>query len=477
VPSEPQVPARATVRVPFEAEVVVEFERFSGFLAEYSSNLSLGGMFITTRYLKPVGTELKFELRLKDAAPLVRGRGLVAWTRWQDQGARRPAGMGVRFLDLDPDSRELIYRIVDERLRSGQVSEELALDAAALAEISAPPSVESLAGPPLPEFPADLALPSPPHAAPRPPDLTPLDRAVTSLLHGVSAEPERPPEPVASGPQTASAEPESRMSEAPPPLPEARKIEAIPDEPRPAAVPPLEEIVARAESRQSPSPAPATPIPPRPTGAALRPPAPRAFGGPERRRSRSPWMAVAGVGLLAALAAGGWLLLRRTQATGAPGPAAAEPSVAVSVEPSPPPATEIAAPPAAVPAAPAAAVVESPAIVAPSPGRRFGSLQKVTWEEADGSTELVLWLDGSIPEGSFDHSRIEGKEPRELVRLRGATGPVAAGRTEVGTPEVRRVRSGLHGSDLHVVLDLAAGARVVEARADGDKLRLRVLFR
>jgi hypothetical protein len=47
----------------------------------------------------------------------------------------------------------------------------------------------------------------------------------------------------------------------------------------------------------------------------------------------------------------------------------------------------------------------------------------------------------------------------------------------VGTPEVRRVRTGLHGSDLHVVVDLAAGARLVDARADGDKLRLRVLFR
>lgn len=466
------------MRVPFEAEVVVEFERFSGFLAEYSSNLSLGGMFITTRYLKPVGTELKFEVRLKDAAPLVRGRGLVAWTRWQDQGARRPAGMGVRFLDLDPDSRELIYRIVDERLRSGQVSEELALDAAALAEISAPPSVESLAGPPLPEFPADLALPSPPHAARRQPGITPVDPAGAALVQGVSAEPERPPEPVANGPKSAAPEPELRAGDASPLPPAAPTTEATGAEPRPVPPPPLEEIVARAEGWPL---GPATPLSPRSTSAPVRPPPPMPFGGqrPQRRRSRSPWLTVAGVGLLAALAAGGWLLLRRTETTGALATPAAATSPAAAAGPvAPPQSAEVAAPPAAdAIAPPAPAAVEPPAIAAPSPARRFSSLQKVTWDEADGFTELILWLDGSIPDGSFDHARIDGKEPRELVRLRGATGPVAAGRTEVGTPEVRRVRTGLHGSDLHVVVDLAAGARVVDARADGDKLRLRVLFR
>ena len=62
------------------------------------------------------GSELRFEVRLKDAAPLIRGRGVVAWTRWQDQGPRRPAGMGVRFVELDAESRELIYKVVDERL-------------------------------------------------------------------------------------------------------------------------------------------------------------------------------------------------------------------------------------------------------------------------------------------------------------------------------------------------------------------------
>ncbi|HZI63848.1 MAG TPA: TIGR02266 family protein, partial [Thermoanaerobaculia bacterium] len=115
----PTAPTRSTVRVPLAAEARVEFETFSGFLSEMAANLSLGGMFLRTRYLKPVGSELRFELRLADQQPLVAGRGEVAWIRWKDDGPRRRAGMGIRFLDLDTASRELVYRVVDEHLKAG----------------------------------------------------------------------------------------------------------------------------------------------------------------------------------------------------------------------------------------------------------------------------------------------------------------------------------------------------------------------
>ncbi len=427
--SDPQAPTRATVRVPFEAEVVMEFERFSGFLAEYSANLSLGGMFLTTRYLKPVGSELRFEVRLKDAAPLVRGRGVVAWTRWQDQGPRRPAGMGVRFVDLDPESRELIYRIVDERLKSGQVSEELALEAGALAGPEAAVSAAGL------------------------PDLEPPRRF------------ELPPETAA--PFEVAPPPESPAPVAPPP----------PD----LSPPPLEEIVARAGRTAPPAPETGASRPSRAAAPLPAAPAPVAFAAArassERRRRVPVW--IGGLALLAASAVGIlWWVDRRPDAS--PGAAVtASPSAApapAAPAPTPADASEAATPALAAPPTPPPAAAEAAPLTA-----RFSALEKVTWEEGEGLTELILWLDGAIPEGSFERSRIEGKEPREVIKLRGAKGPVAAGRLEVDTPEVRRVRSGLHAagasSELHVVLDLAAGARVLDARVEGRKLVLRVVFR
>jgi molecular chaperone DnaK len=466
VPPETPTPARATVRVPLEAEVVVEFDRFSGFLAEYSSNLSLGGMFLTTRYLKPVGSELRFELRLKDAAaPLVRGRGMVAWTRWQDQGPRRPAGMGVRFLDLDAESHALIYKIVEERLRAGQIHEELALDPTTLAEVAA----------------ANAGDAADPRLAPAIPD------AALEIV-------ETPRVPPADGGAAAPAEP------APPRIDAPTTSAGAPIAPRPIpAAPPLHEIVARAAAAWAPEPAPPLPPPtmPKPPAARDRDPQPVARAQPPRPRKKpaagAAWISIA----LVVAGAGGWWLWRSgLLSPGEPPSSAAPPAktppapaaVARPEEPSPSP------PDVASKAAPGPLTADDGTPAAPLPSRepqpgpaaaatlpRFTGLDKVTWSEESGFTEVVLWMDGAIPADAFERSRIDGKEPRELVRLRGASRPVEAARYDVGTPEVRRVRTGLHGSgasaELHVVLDLAAGARVFEAQVDGNRLLLRAAFR
>lgn len=470
MPPDPSTPARATVRVLLEAEVVVEFDRFSGFLAEYSSNLSLGGMFLTTRYLKPVGSELRFELRLKDAAaPLVRGRGMVAWTRWQDQGPRRPAGMGVRFIDLDAESHALVYKIVEERLRAGQIHEELALDSATLAEVAAPPSVE------LPPAIPDAAFSTPDEMVFRPPAGA-------------------PPTPIE--PPAAALEP--------PALEEPKPV------PSRSVAPPLDEIVARATAAWSPPaepprpPVASSPGPPPKTPAARdRDPSPVARPQPPRPPRKSSAGALWVVLALVAAGVGGWWMWKsgllsssaEVPAGAPPARSPAEPPPKAAVESSPaaaPPARQP-APPAAPAPVPLTAADGTPASPLPTreppapspvpvpPLQRFTGLEKVTWSEESGFTEVVLWMDGAIPADAFERSRIDGKEPRELVRLRGASRPLEAGRYDVGTPEVRRVRTGLHGSgasaELHVVLDLAAGARVFEAKVDGNRLLVRAAFR
>ncbi|MFY9825901.1 MAG: TIGR02266 family protein, partial [Thermoanaerobaculia bacterium] len=110
---------RDSRRVPLETRVQFKFDRFSGFLSDFSANVSPGGMFIRTRTPQPPGTTLEFEFRLGDGFELIRGRGEVVWTRTEDEGAARPAGMGLRFLELSQGSKELIYRIVDHHIQQG----------------------------------------------------------------------------------------------------------------------------------------------------------------------------------------------------------------------------------------------------------------------------------------------------------------------------------------------------------------------
>ena len=107
-------------RAPIETPVSLEFDQFSGFLKEYSANLSEGGMFIKTAQPKRVGTVFSFEFKLKDDFVLLQGWGEVRWIREKDGGPDKPGGMGVKFIDLDPASRALIAKVIRERTQSGK---------------------------------------------------------------------------------------------------------------------------------------------------------------------------------------------------------------------------------------------------------------------------------------------------------------------------------------------------------------------
>jgi uncharacterized protein (TIGR02266 family) len=95
------------------------------FIEHHSHDISKGGIFIKTPSPFPAGTLLKFEIRIREDQPLIAGVGRVVWKREPPQAtAERPAGMGVKFIKLDGQSRELIDRIVAERKGDGPDFEE-----------------------------------------------------------------------------------------------------------------------------------------------------------------------------------------------------------------------------------------------------------------------------------------------------------------------------------------------------------------
>ena len=89
-----------------------------------AGNLSLTGMFIRTQQPYPAGSLIQFELSQSDEPKLVKGIGQVAWVRFDEEGPVRPAGMGLRFRWIDPDSRDGLLRRVDPQ---GRLAAERAL--------------------------------------------------------------------------------------------------------------------------------------------------------------------------------------------------------------------------------------------------------------------------------------------------------------------------------------------------------------
>ncbi len=111
-------------RIAVERMITLDFPHCGAFFAEYSSNVSMTGMFIRTDRIQPPGTVAAFEFNL-DGLSLIRGEAEVVWVRERHQGPDRPAGLGLRFVRLDEECRELIRRAVVKRLRDAGGSVKL----------------------------------------------------------------------------------------------------------------------------------------------------------------------------------------------------------------------------------------------------------------------------------------------------------------------------------------------------------------
>ena len=87
------------------------------FVERFSQNLSRSGIFIRASDPAPVGSRVHFEYRLADDSRILRGVGVVRWQRKAPEAAEpdNPPGMGIEFVDLDPQTEELIQQIVATR--------------------------------------------------------------------------------------------------------------------------------------------------------------------------------------------------------------------------------------------------------------------------------------------------------------------------------------------------------------------------
>ena len=101
-------------RTPLSLLVQYRFNTFEDFLADYSANISPGGMFIRTDKPLEEGSMVFLQFTLKDGSRLIEGMGKVV--RVNPPGVKdRIAGMGVEFVSFDEESMALINEICAQR--------------------------------------------------------------------------------------------------------------------------------------------------------------------------------------------------------------------------------------------------------------------------------------------------------------------------------------------------------------------------
>ncbi|MBL9038027.1 MAG: TIGR02266 family protein [Archangium sp.] len=113
LPDDDHDDRRQHPRVPLSILVQYRFNTFEDFLAEYSANLSVGGVYIRTERPKAEGSIIYLQFSLKDGARLIEGMGKVV--RVNPPGSHTP-GMGIEFLNFDDESAALINDICTARL-------------------------------------------------------------------------------------------------------------------------------------------------------------------------------------------------------------------------------------------------------------------------------------------------------------------------------------------------------------------------
>ena len=101
---------------PVVLRIKVRYEETEAFVERFAPYVARAGLFLRSKAPKPVGTEVRFEMRLADDRPVLVGMGIVRWAREVDpEKPYQPPGMAIEFTRVTKDSREVILKMLELR--------------------------------------------------------------------------------------------------------------------------------------------------------------------------------------------------------------------------------------------------------------------------------------------------------------------------------------------------------------------------
>ena len=137
-----------STRMPLDAVVRLHFQGTVAYQNGFAANVSASGMFVKHPAPPPLGTQLVFEFNLGAERKPVQGAGEVVWVREKYLGPGQPAGVGIRFLQLDSQSRDHIAEALFDFLEQS-LAEDSLLDSSGFGFAAEPPTaVDSAAARP-----------------------------------------------------------------------------------------------------------------------------------------------------------------------------------------------------------------------------------------------------------------------------------------------------------------------------------------
>ena len=100
-------------RIGLSLLVQLRCESRDDFDRRFAANISIGGMFIETEDNHAIGDVVYFQCTVRGDGPIIEGMGRVVHT--SPASSTAPGGIGVEFLNMEPQFQRLIRNIVDAR--------------------------------------------------------------------------------------------------------------------------------------------------------------------------------------------------------------------------------------------------------------------------------------------------------------------------------------------------------------------------
>ena len=92
--------------------VIFEDESGEGFIYFYSTDTSIGGLFLESDIPLKIGTRVFLSFRLGESGPLIKTVGQVVRVERESGGSLPVIGMGVQFVDLPDAERRLVQEYI-----------------------------------------------------------------------------------------------------------------------------------------------------------------------------------------------------------------------------------------------------------------------------------------------------------------------------------------------------------------------------
>ncbi len=103
---------RAYERAPFLVLEIKGEHSNKVFLAQ-TENISQGGLFFSSRQSLKIGDRFPLEFVLPDNKTVVRCTSEVVWKKRYDQSGLASEGIGIRFVDLEPEQKKILGDWID----------------------------------------------------------------------------------------------------------------------------------------------------------------------------------------------------------------------------------------------------------------------------------------------------------------------------------------------------------------------------